>query len=361
MLSVFEEKHKKIYSLKEEQELKSDIIKQKNYKYGLSSFNKNAFNLYCDFFDIMNRINPILHFSIMSKMEFLIRSIFIISPYSRLHIINEELFYYSLIKFFVVYGNKELFSSLYYASDPKSIMILKDELIEHLNSVINAINGIGRKKREEIAFQTLVVILSECTIELRPRKIIEYDYSPNFEGLRKLIKELGLEITETTILMDNDEGTYLASCRFQFESVLQFDSKVNIQIRASDLLAGFIGRMIYAISNDETIKEDSVNDIKMIAENDLSTKRLISKEWFDVNESQFKLYRIIYELIVDKQQNHWSIMTMIYSDKLISFISLIRYFKHYDTFEKFKQVDLKMHTEYYNKYVCHELEEHYKL
>lgn len=49
-LTNFECRYRKVFGLKEAQELKSEIIGKKNYQYGLRSFNKNAQAFYTDLF-----------------------------------------------------------------------------------------------------------------------------------------------------------------------------------------------------------------------------------------------------------------------------------------------------------------------
>ena len=72
-LNEFENKYRRIFSLVEGKELKSETIGKKNYQYGLRSFNKNAFNFYFDLFSLLSEWDFILQINIISKIELLIR------------------------------------------------------------------------------------------------------------------------------------------------------------------------------------------------------------------------------------------------------------------------------------------------
>lgn len=53
-------------------------------------------------------------------------------------------------------------------------------------------------------------------------------------------------------------------------------------IRITNHLYGFIGRMMYALMNDESIKQDIILNIEYIQQNNLINKHLLSYEWFDI-------------------------------------------------------------------------------
>ena len=72
-LTKFEEKYKKVFTLEDGQELKSEIIGKKNYQYGIRTFNKNAIALYSELFELLSNWNYVLQINVISKVELLIR------------------------------------------------------------------------------------------------------------------------------------------------------------------------------------------------------------------------------------------------------------------------------------------------
>lgn len=51
--------------------------------------------------------------------------------------------------------------------------------------------------------------------------------------------------------------------------------------------------MMYSITNDKELKEDNVESIDLLKNNDIVRKNLLFKEWFILNEKQFLLYKKI--------------------------------------------------------------------
>jgi hypothetical protein len=147
---------------------------------------------------------------------------------------------------------------------------------------------------------------------------------------------------------------------FDFNSIEQVDSKDNIQVRLSDWIAGFIGRMIYAIQNDEGMLEDKIEKINEISNNDLSTKRILDKSWFELYQKQYDLYLLIYNSFIIGHENYWTTTTTSNCDQALLFYALIRYIASYESFERFKSVEPEMHSEYYNSRLLDELNEYYK-
>ena len=95
--------------------------------------------------------------------------------------------------------------------------------------------------------------------------------------------------------------------------------------------------MHYALTEDKQIKEDVVIDIDHLRDNDLSRKRLLSPDWFDLKEPQFELYKRVFKVLVVQQEAYWATMTWSYSDQVSMFYSLLRYFGSYNSYEDYKK------------------------
>ena len=72
-LTDFEDKYRKLYDLPGGKEFKSEIIGRKNYRCGIQSFTKNALAFYNDLFQMLSNWSYVIHVSIISKIELLIR------------------------------------------------------------------------------------------------------------------------------------------------------------------------------------------------------------------------------------------------------------------------------------------------
>lgn len=96
--------------LNRDKEFKGTIIKKKNFKYGVGSFNKNTINIYNNFFDLITE-EIYLQISVNNKFEQIILLIFQnIEIPDYISIISEKRFLYTLIKFLNTYRNKRTIS-----------------------------------------------------------------------------------------------------------------------------------------------------------------------------------------------------------------------------------------------------------
>ena len=358
-LNIFEKKYIQRFGLIEGKELKSQIIGKKNYNHGVRSFNKDAFDFYCDLFTMIKQIDPILQIEIISKMELIIRKIVNNMIFDRRYCINKAIFSYSLTKFFNVYHTNELLESLFGIHDSKTSYNFKRILLKHIKIVLSEIKGIKRKEREYLALNQLYDIINKAKIVCTNEIEFSFSYIPNFSGLSFLLEELNIQNNSVSLVIDKEEKTFQTAQKFGFRSVEQVDSVTNIQVRLSDWIGGFIGRMIYALENDKNMLEDSISHIEDISKNDLSTKRILSKEWFEIREREYSLYLLIFNSLIIGHENYWTTMTTYNCDQAVIFYALLRYFASYESYEKFSSIEPSLHSEYFNTACLSELEMHY--
>lgn len=353
ILSKFEDRQKESYGLQDSQEFKSTTIGKKNFEFGIKSFNEKAKEFYTDLFNALMRIKPIIQIDSISKIEFYLRRIFGETHFP--DYTNIDALYYSLTKFFIMYGNSELFSALYQVSDKSSSEKFIKLLISQIKLLLEAIDGIERKMVEIRAYQEIYFVLKNTDIAMRFDNKCTFDYSPNFDGLIYLLNEIGVSETNINLIIDEEEKTYQTAKKYMFKNVKMQKSHNSIQLRLSDWISGFIGRIMYSLFNDAGMKEDEVSDFSRIKDNDLVTKRLLSKEWFEITEKDFKLYNLIYEVLIVNQQHYWSTMTTSFCDQTAMFYSLLRYYASYKSYTEFCEVSSSKHSEYYNSCCCEEL------
>lgn len=357
-LTDFEEKHRKIYDLPDGKELKSETIGRKNYRYGVQSFSKNALAFYNDLFQMLSNWNYVIHISIISKIELLIRRALrgvIFPPFA-----NGDAFIYSLAKLIVVHRPKQLIGAITSAANGGSSKEFRSVLIETLDAMIKASAGVPRKGRTIEAFEQMRFIILNMAFKADFNEKTPFEYSIIYYGLEKLLMELGIRAEGVTITIDEDEGTYNASKAYNCGLVQQGRSDALIQLRLSDWLCGFIGRMLYALKNDENTQEKSLEDISNIDLEDIKIKRLLSSEWFDLREQHFDMYLLLYNALIVQHEHYWTTLASVYSDDVICFYSLLRYFGSYNSFESFKAVSPELHAEYYNSHAIGELERFYQ-
>ena len=204
-ITNFEQKYKSVFGLTEEQELKSDIVKKKNYQYGLSSFNKNAFDFYSELFFLLNEINPIIQIDAISKIEIFLKNLF---DNINNKVFDKKNFIYSLTKLILTYNDKELISSIKNIHNAKTAENFRLQLLSFVSEKLAEIEGVERKEIEETMLNEFTIILNNTTFDNMEYEDLKYPYDTNFAGLNNLLKELNIQINRTKIVIDEELNTF---------------------------------------------------------------------------------------------------------------------------------------------------------
>lgn len=343
LLQDFENKQKKLFKMSEETELKSTSISKKNFTYGVSSFNKNTTSFYYDFFNTLIQMKPIFQIDIISKMEYFCRNLFRNVDFSSLEI-NPDVFYYILTKFLIMHSSKEVNRAIYFAQHNGETEQLKDILLDSLELIITTFSSIPRKEREIRAFSELQDGIRSIPFNVLSKNKLDFQYFPNFDGLLLKLNEVNINPRDIKLTLDEDNATFQEALKYPFRKVKTTKSNYSIQVRLSDLLSGFIGRFMYALSNDKSMAEDSVLEGNNTINPDYESLRYISPQWFDLTEEKFNLYHLVNKAIINNT-TYWSYLSLSYSDESIVFISLISYISSYFDFNEFKNIPLDRHVE----------------
>lgn len=359
LINDFEVEQRKLFGLNNEIELKSTIIGKRNFEYGISSFNKKTTCFYRSLFTLFDSINPIVQITAISKMEFFIRQSFKGFEFPKSFGVNENNFYYSFTKLMIVYKNKDLFKAIYNAQNNHCRDEMIEELLFTLDSIIVVIMDIPRKQKEVQAFIDLRRILTFAKFQVNIQEKLNFTYKPNFDGLCRLLGEISINTKSIKLILDKEENTFKEALTYPFGKVKQSNSENSMQLHLSDFLSSFIGRMMYALSNDQNFLEDRITNIEDIGDYDLKRKRLLSAQWFNIDEEKFKLYKLIHSVIIEKNIHYWTIMTFSYSDQVVVFLALLRHFASYDSFDSFNAIKTEMHSEFFNARCCDEIQRHF--
>ena len=339
-------------------EFKSTTIAKRNFEYGIQSFNRDAMAFYTDFFELLKKVFPVIHVNTVSKAELLTRMIYT-PAMEQVRYVKENSFFYSLTKFLVIYHSPKLLKAIYCAAETGDYKLFQTELLNHIQKVISEIEGIKRKEREVPALRQLYMILSDMDYIGPVQTKYDFIYFQLFAGLSNLLQEKKIWLKNVNLIIDKEEKTYHMAQKYAFKQVTQVNSSDSVGVRVADHLCGFIGRMMYALSNDSTIKEDRVEDIDLIGKNDLTTKRLLGKRWFELKKQHFDLYCLAHEVMVVQQQAYWATMTWSYNDQVIVFYTLLKYVASYQSYDEYNKRSAEEHAEYFNGACCDELQRHY--
>lgn len=356
-LCCFENKYKSIFDIKEDKELKSEIIKIKQYKFGIKSFDRNAYNFYRDFFEILDNEEIIIHISYMSKIECYITKIFKEVNFKPCGNITH--FYYSLIKFFYHYNDEQLFKALYDANSQTKLEEFKELLLEDLKKIICAGSGVPRKSKEVQALLNLYKTIEET--ELMPiLDKVKFDYNQIYIGFSKMLEEMSIRLKDVKLVIDYEENTYNAACEYSFGKLKSSHSKDNIRLHFSDNLAGFVAKMILSIMKDLSSNEVKLSELHLNNNIDMESKRILNEQWFNIDCKTLDLYHIIFNVLIKKQKYNWNSKSSLFFDGVNSFYCLLEYFSQYKNIEEYKTIELNTHREKYNELCLIRMLERYK-
>lgn len=336
----FEEKFKEEFSIKENDELKSKIVKKEQYKYGIKSFNKKSLELYKDFWELMNQSDYIYYICAISKLEYILTQF----NYNIWGARDYRSFVYSIVKAVNVYRPKEVLKAIFEEND-----LLLEELIKFLDRKIIENEGNPVKVHENISFKECILILEE----INGKNIdLKWKYNNIFIGLKKFVNELGLN--EVRVVIDkegNPSNNTANACKKEgFKNVIEKDSQKSITLRCTDMMCGFISKMMRAIYEDTKTTDDE----------EYRERKILDKNWFEINKEQFLIYKNIAKYFKRYSKYYWSTYISIYFDSFFQFIDLIYYFDEFNSFEDFNSIDSNNHRERYNAFIINHISGKFK-
>lgn len=327
----FENKYKSLFTV---EELKSDIVKHKNYQYGLASFNNNAIQMYSDFFELLNRYNIIYYISVIDKLEFLLSK----CKFKGSYILNTKAVIYSITKAINVYKPQNVIDDIM----NKNNQLLND-LIDFFKNQMKINGNIPLKELENNAMNEIIMFLNMIdTTSIT----FEFNYLPTYLGLQLLTKELNIKSID--LIIDKEGSNKIIRCAKEagFLNSKQMDSKTSPGIRMSDLFCGFISRMMRAVY-EATYNNPDIP---------YKERHLLPEDWFSVNEEQFYLYKKVARFIKKYMNLYYASFVSIYSDLFVVFIELIYYFDNFDSYGEYKETTIKDHAEKCNNEIIFKVE-----
>ena len=318
-------------------ELKSTSIK---LKYGFSSLNKQNLKFITDFFDVIGD-KALVYFSVNNKIEYIVNQLFI--NYKNSCLFNMDSLKYTISKTISVYRPENVIRAIYDEGD------LINELKLFFQSRIAENGSIKLKELESNALKQIMILLNNYNTDIK----LDWDYSVSFEGFKKyLIKN---QITNYRLILDNEgknnknSKTLIAAEKAKLLNVSEEDSKNQLGIQIADILVGIISKIIKALESDGKYKNYE----------EFTQKKILSDEWFNLNDYKLNLYKRLYHLLfqdIDKLNYSYGI----YADELVRFKSLLEYFNNFKDIKQYLEVNKKMHSEYVNTLTCKNLKKYFE-
>src|SRR5699024_11717170 len=111
------------------------------------------------------------------------------------------------------------------------------------------------------------------------------------------------------------ELTLNASKKLGFINAIELDSKNSVGIRLEDMIAGIISKLLKSIRKALDYKDET----------EYTTKKLLDKKWFDLNEEQYNLYKQLFYILSNFHNVYYKSFFGIYAVYFVIFISFFGY------------------------------------
>ena len=337
--SAFENKY---VERKRKGELKSDTFKSNQFKYGFASFNKPNVEMMDDFLSLIDD-DFYIYICVASKIEFIILQL--LKDYHNSIFVDMDAIKYSIVKTIVTYHPEKVISNIY--SAPEKFV---DPLIEFfVERIEHNKKNITLKKSENDIFENIILILRDVKLPTT----LNWNYHMSFVGFDNFLKSKKIE--DYTLVLDKEGEDYeksktlIAAMEVGLMNTSELNSKCHFGLRIADMLAGIVSKMMKSLCHSLHSKENQDN----------VTKNLLSKKWFQLNENQLVLYKKLYHIIFEINNDWYKVYAGKYSDDLISFLALLEFMNHFKNVEQINQ-DFDMQPEYCNGCMCNRLAEHFQ-
>ncbi|MBQ7016933.1 MAG: DUF3800 domain-containing protein [Firmicutes bacterium] len=318
-------------------EIKSTMLNQKQFKYGLASLNKQNARFVNDFLNLFDE-NIHIYFSVGSKIEYLVLQLF--HNYTSSFIFDANLMKYSIIKAMVVYRPEEVIRCIY--ESPTNFLAELKKFFE--DRIRYNANNPGLKQSETDSFRDILLVLNDIS----EKPIVDWDYHMPFDGLKKYLDEKGIQ--DYTLIIDKEgfaeyESETLKSAReIGLNNIEEVDSSEYPGLRIADMMAGIISRLLKGLC--DSLRYQSLDDG--------TNKKILDLGWFCLTDVQLELYKKLYRLICEWQPAWYKSYSGIYSDDLVVLIALLNYMNHFESVDEIRG-KMDMQGEYFNVYACEQL------
>lgn len=333
---------KKYADRKKKGELKSETFKPKEFLNGFASLNKSNVQMMNDFFSIFDN-DVYIYLSVTSKIEYVIMQLF--RNYQNSLLLDMDALKYSIVKAIRTYWPQEVIDSIYDTPDT-----LISALVNFFEKRIETNKkNLKLKSIENETFENILLVLKD----VKTSETLSWDYHIPFIGFKNFLLSKSIDDYSLTIDKEGkpgtDSNTLVAAQKIGLKDCRELDSKEHFGIRIADMLIGVIGKLMKSLYCALHQEENNIN----------VTKSLLDKKWFDLTESQLGLYKKLYHIIYEINNDWFKVYSGDYSDDLICLLGLLEYMNQFDKTEEIKK-NFDMHPEYCNSCICMRLNTHFQ-
>ncbi|OTG49009.1 hypothetical protein [Streptococcus agalactiae] len=325
-----------------DKELKGLDLLKSNFDYGIASMKDKEVQFYTSLFLMLNQYD-------VGNLLFMISKMSIITS-SRLtnffYFLDEETEFspyiakYVLTKYAEIEASKKVVEALLNKTLPTRPLL---KLIkEDLNRIINNNQGNMRMKQQLAIYQQLIAamdrIINDHKIKLlEPELKLSFDWSKVKWAFDLWMTEQNSPDKNSECTLFLDEG--IPSNIFTELNINKIeedcDSRDYVGLQITDMIVVLIGKLVSQMTANTRYDF-----------NKPSQRVLLDKEYFNLNEQQYKLILELNKFLIDRDTKYHFVNDA-YFDESLSLQVYIGYISSFDNFEEYKSLSSSEHNEIY--------------
>ncbi|PCD98147.1 hypothetical protein CKY11_14750 [Enterococcus hirae] len=154
---------------------------------------------------------------------------------------------------------------------------------------------------------------------------VNWQYEFSFLGFQKYLNDSEISKVDLFIDKEGNELTLNAAKKLGFINAIELDSKNSVGIRLADMIAGIISKLLKSIRKALDYKDET----------EYTTKKLLDKKWFDLNEEQYNLYKQLFYILSHLHNVYYKSFSGIYADDFVILISFLGYINNFSNYNDF--------------------------
>jgi hypothetical protein len=330
--SVFEEKYKKAFTIKEE--LKSTIFSPKKYNSGLISFKKDDLCLISDLSDIIISHDMFLYICVFNKIEYII--IQLLGSYKNNLFVDADSLKYSIAKLVTLYRPQKVYDSIY-RNDGTFISELKVFLYE----IKNENQKEEKRPTETSAIEQALIILEDSSKDFS----IDWNYMLAFVGFKNYLIETNIKDYRLVIDKEGDGKTLVSAQTVGLVNCYEKDSVNEEGLRITDFVVGIVSSFLKSIEN--SFEYGTTKETKKL--------KYLNRTWFRIKQEHLDIYKKLKKIIIDQHKKWYKTYCGSYSDNFLYFISILNYFDSFEDIEQYNKSTAEQHQINLNYEAVHSL------
>lgn len=340
-LVELEEDFRDTYHRRKGEEMKSDVFIRKNFVHGVASLTSSDREFLFRMFGMLIRYADMVEITYTSKTHVFVRRLL---KDMDIHVgIPKDIFLTNLTRFIKRFCDEEFYRIASQNTDDAA-----EKLREYLKArILRVCKEAAEEDSEDIDHFVstnvmMSVLLDECDFDLNHSRNYGFPYEMTFGWFRGYLSNIGVAPSRCHLTIDGEEGLYDRNA-IGLPNVDFADSEASPMIRLCDFVAGFVSKMIWAIEESEKRNRRLPDDgSKIFGESGPA----LSEEWFDLDESGYKLYCLINEVFGTNGLD--SATSTEYADGCVALHALAAYISIYPDYETFLSVPREEHVQRYD-------------